>query len=479
MGIVEDYGYYISIDGGEDFKYDLPSFDTGDSQDPKDLTLFVPVQFEAHGSNFQDDQQQQQQQYQGATLAPHSIRIMSDPHTPFRFEGIMTESTLTQQGLSWADRQDERVTVEFIGEGIDAEQLGGMSLTGGWVNEYADSDRMVPAIQLLNTVQYQAAKQLGVRHWHTSAGVCLIDKCFKGSALPGLQTQYFYCDPLNHTKPLENQKYLAYHFNLPNPQLRVATPSHLVVDLGVADVIIHSVIPETYQEELALFLERLHVDAYPTAHILVVARLNVQSVVHSMDPRDRALAFSSAPLPPSNVTFRSTLGSGPDVTVLRKRLFDATKAAVDVASGKRATTGLGGDGSKGGLSFVPIFDSGDNQVGDFVRALCAHLGPASQPGSVTAQVCSGMPRPVHSRAWVWELLLVAVAVAMAYVARETVFGTFTMLANMLHGGGSSIGSVKAKGRAWMGHHDGGDAGEDLLSASEKGWRGDVDKGKLG
>lgn len=475
MGIVEDYGYYISIDGGEDFKYDLPTFDTGDSQDPKDLTLFVPVQFEAHGSDFQDELQQ----YEGAKLVPHSIRIMSDPRTPFRFEGVMTEGvmterTLTEQGSAWADQQDERVTVEFIGEGIDAEQLGGMSLTGGWVKESSSSNKMVPAIQLLNTVQYQAAKQLGVRHWHTSAGVCLIDKCAKVNPLPGLQTQYFHCDPLNYTRPLENQKYLPYTFNPPQPQLRLATPSHLVVDLGVADILINGIIPETYQEELALFLERLRVDAYPTAHILVVARLGVQSIVHSTDPSIRALSFSSAPLPSSNLTFKSTMGLGADVTVLRKRLFDATKAAVNVASEKRPTGPR--DGSTGDLTFVPIFDSGDNQVGDLVRALCVHLGPASKPGSVTEQVCGGMPLPVRSRAWAWELLLVVVAVAMAYLARETVIGAFTTLTGMLHGG--SIGNGKAKGRAWTGHHD-GDVNEDLLSASEKGWRGDVDKGKLG
>lgn len=472
LGIVGDYGYYVSIDGGDDFKYDLPPFETGASLDPKDMTLYVPIKFEAHGDNFHDDRQPNEH----GKLTPHTIRIMSDPHTPFRFEGIVTESTLTKQSWAWAKRQDERVTVEFIGEGIDAEQVGGMSLTGGWVKESPNSNNMVPAIQLLNTVQYQAAKRLGIRHWHTSAGVCLIDECTKTNPLPGLQKQYFHLNPLNYTRPLSTETNLLYSFNNQQPLLPLATPSHLVVDLGVADVLIHGINPEEYQVQLALFLEKLRVDAYPTAHIIVVARLDAQSIAHSMDLSDKALASSSARLsfPPdlSLASFRSTIQPGTDIIVLRKRLFDATKQAVKAANKKGPTEPK--DGPTGSLTFVPIFDTGENQVDDLMRALCVQLGPASKPNSMTAQVCRGMPVPVHHGTWAWDFVLVVVVVAMVFVARETVIGAFNALVYslrmLLHGG-----NIKVKGRILVNH---GDVIEDLLNTSEKGWRSDMDKGKL-
>ena len=381
-------------------------------------------------------------------LTPHTIRITSDPHTPFRFEGVLTENVLIKQGWGWAKRQDERVTVEFIGEGIDAERVGGMGLTGGWTEipseEPASSPQfniktssskkplnLVPAPALIGMTQYQAAERLAIRHWHTSAGVCLTANCNPRNRLPGLQTQYFQLNPLNHSLPFTlatnlpnthlkhpKMKLDPYLFNPRQPTLPQSSPTHLVVDLGVADILIHEVDPVVYQRELTLFLSKLRLHAYPAANILVVARQDAPgksaSRTHANDNGDAAADSDNEN---THVWFHSIIPTTPDTIALRKKLFDATAAAV--AAAQELYPPQPKKGSPGTITFVPVLDTGANPVNDLVRALCVELGPAARLGSKTSEVCGEMVSGVQRRGLLWDIVFLILGVGMAVVARDT------------------------------------------------------------
>lgn len=431
-------------------------------------------------------------------LKPHTIRITSDPHTPFRFEGVLTENVLINQGWGWAARQDKRVTVEFIGEGIDAETLGGMGLTGGWVKVPVEDaaatqggkTKFIEAPALPATVQYQAAERLGARHWHTSAGVCLTENCDPTNPLPGLQTQYFQLNPLNFTLPFSvktdlpntspqhpKNKLDPYLFNPRQPTFPLSSPSHLVVDLGVADILLHNVEPAEYQKELTLFLSKLRVHAYPAADILVVARQDAPGKstagTHANDNGDAAVTHQDSSNSGPHVSFHSTLPSTPEMAALRRRLFDATAAAV--AKAKLLYPPIPKIGSTGTITFVPVTDSGANPVNDLVRALCVELGPAAKEGSKTAEVCGEMVRGIQKGGWVWDVLFLVLGVGMAFVARETFMGAVSAV---LGGARRFVGTgsvSKGKGRA--------DAileeEEEELVGVDLGKRREEEKGKLG
>lgn len=479
LGKIETYRYYISIDGGEDYRYDLPAFDTGKEGEGREVSLFVPVKFDVEGDGYTKPAAQQagkvvkrdgvpmptssmvggvgtpsqpvKEEPIAKKLTPHAIRITSDPHTPFRFEGVLTENLLINQGWGWAKMQDERVTVEFIGEGIDAERLGGMGLTGGWTEVPPDeptsnsqfniktstatkTPNLVPAPALISTTQYQAAQRLAIRHWHTSAGVCLTANCNHRNPLPGLQTQYFQLNPLNHSLPFTLATNLpnthpkhpktqldSYLFNPRQPPFPQSSPSHLVVDLGVADILIHKVDPAKYQKELTLFLCKLRLHAYPAANILVLARQDAPgksaSRTHANDNGDAAAVSEDQN---THVWFRSIIPATPDTAALRKKLFNATKAAV--AAARELYPPDPKTGSPGTITFVPVIDTGANPVNDLVRALCVELGPAAKLGSKTARVCGEMVSGVRKRGLVWDIVLLVLGVGMAVIARDTFMG---------------------------------------------------------
>lgn len=411
-------------------------------------------------------------------LTPHTIRITSAPHTPFRFEGVLTENVLISQGWGWAKRQDERVTVEFIGEGIDAERLGGMGLTGGWTEippEEPTSDtqfniktspaskppKLVPAPAFIGMTQYQAAERLAIRHWHTSAGVCLTANCNPRNPLPGLQTQYFQLNPLNHSLPFTlttdlpnthpkhpKTKLDTYLFNPRQPAFPQSSPTHLVVDLGVADILIHGVDPVKYQKELTLFLCKLRLHAYPAANILVLARQDAPgksaSRTHANDNGDATAVSDSGN---THVWFRSIIPATPDTVALRKELFDATRAAV--AAVRELYPPQPKMGSPGTITFIPVLDTGANPVNDMVRALCVELGPAAKLGSKTAQLCGEMVSGVRKRGLVWDIVFLVLGVGMAVVARDTFMGAVgavvTGVKSFWGGGETGKGKSRAVG----------------------------------
>lgn len=519
LGKVDNFSYYVSIDGGEAYRYDLPSFDSGEEGDGKEMTLFVPVKFdiENDGQNklvveksgevvkrqagkAVDGKKSTLQVQEERKLTPHTIHITSDPHSPFRFEGVLTENALITQGWGWANKQDERVTVEFIGEGIDAERLGGMGLTGGWVEAPVEETtpgvtgkltpsgktKLIEAPSLVATTQYKAAERLGLRHWHTSAGVCLTANCNSANPLPGLQTQYFQLNPLNNTLPFSlttdltntdpknpKNKLDGYFFIPKQPTFPVASPSHLVVDLGVADVLIHGVDPAVYQKELTLFLSKLRMHAYPAANILVVARQDAPGKstarTHANDNGDAAVTHSDSPEAHDtpHAWFHSIIPSTPDTAALRKKLFKATAAAAATASALYPP--IPKIGSTGTITFVPVIDTGANPINDLVRALCVELGPAAQEGSRTARVCGEMLSGVQKRGWAWDLLFLVLGVGMAFVAKETFWGAVMAVVDGVkkYFGMGSPGMRKGKGRA----------GEDVIREEDEGELMGVDKGK--
>ncbi|KAF8438293.1 hypothetical protein BGX38DRAFT_1273683 [Terfezia claveryi] len=424
LGKIETYSYYISIDGGEDYRYDLPAFDTGKEGEGREVSLFVPVKFDLEGDGYTKSAAQQagkvvkrdgvrmptssmvggvgtpsqpvKEEPIAMKLTPHAIRITSDPRTPFRFEGVLTENVLINQGWGWAKLQDERVTVEFI------------------AGTTTKPPNLVPAPALIGMAQYQAAERLAIRHWHTSAGVCLTANCNPKNPLPGLQTQYFQLNPLNHSLPFTLATNLPnthpkhpktqldpYLFNPRQPPFPQSSPSHLVVDLGVADILIHEVDPAKYQKELTLFLCKLRLHAYPAANILVLARQDAPgksaSRTHANDNGDAAAVSDDQN---THVWFRSIIPATPDTAALRKKLM----------------------GSPGTITFVPVIDTGANPVNDLVRALCVELGPAAKLGSKTARVCGEMVSGVRKRGLVWDIVLLVLGVGMAVIARDTFMG---------------------------------------------------------
>ncbi|KAF8424864.1 hypothetical protein EV426DRAFT_597528 [Tirmania nivea] len=524
LGRIETYSYYISIDGGEDYRYDLPAFDTGKEGEGREMSLFVPVKFDIQGDGYTKPAAQQagkvvkrdrvptssiverdgkltatlpqldKEEPIARKLTPHTIRITSNPHTPFRFEGVLTENVLIRQSWGWAKRQDERVTVEFIGEGIDAERLGGMGLTGGWTEitpegptsnsqfniKTSSSTKprsLVPAPALIGMTQYQAAERLAIRHWHTSAGVCLTANCNPKNPLPGLQTQYFQLNPLNHSLPFTlatnlpnthpkhpKTKLDPYLFSPKQPTFPQSTPTHLVVDLGIADIIIHRVDPVKYQKELTLFLCKLRLHAYPAANILVLARQDApgksSSRTHANDNGDAAAESDNEN---THVWFRSIIPTTPDTVALRKKLFDATKAAV--AAARQLHPPQPKAGLPGTITFIPVLDTGANPVNDLVRALCVELGPAAKLGSKTVEVCGEMVSGVRRRGFVWDVLFLVLGVGMAVVARDTFMGAMGAVVAGLRSfwGGAEKGKGKSRAAGDIIREE-----EELVGGGEKG-----------
>lgn len=98
-------------------------------------------------------------------LEPHTIRLTSVPETPFSFEGIMMQTALIRQGKDWAQEQDKRTVMEFIGEGSDSER------PGGFFGEPAGDEKLEIRDSWRRSVQYRVGEALGVRHSHMSAGL--------------------------------------------------------------------------------------------------------------------------------------------------------------------------------------------------------------------------------------------------------------------------------------------------------------------
>ncbi|KAF8475518.1 hypothetical protein BDZ91DRAFT_844272 [Kalaharituber pfeilii] len=443
LGHVDNYSYYVSVDGSEDYKYSLPAFDTGKGDEGQEVTLLVPIEldlegYKAKGGKAKRDgttaQTTKVKEVQTKkTLRPHTIRITSDPHTPFAFESVLTENTLIEQGWAWAASQDERLSIEFIGEGIDAERLGSMGLTGGWTRVPEDpfststtesaKTKLVSTSSLIDTTQYRVGERLSARHWHTSAGVCLVDNCSKSNPLPGLASQYFQRNPFNHTLPVTAKDEITkvdpnffdiYLFEPRKPRIPAISPTHIVVDLGVADVLVHGVDIKAYKKALTLFLGELRTRAYPRAKILVIGRIDApgkQSGARATDSGD------ATPDGEHGHKFHSVIPSIPEMARLRRKLYKANKAAAKLAA--ELFPPVRGTESTGEVIFVRVQDSGADPGNDLLRGLCTVL-PEKYSG--VRKACGEMRMLEEKRGWIMDAFWAVLAVAMLTMARETVVG---------------------------------------------------------
>lgn len=224
-------------------------------------------------------------------LKPHTVRITSNAETPFSFEGYLVENTLIKQGLVWSARQDDRVLVEFVGEGVSSEYEGGLL---GWISNTTETDVGMPpdihmvarqpkSLQFIHSIQSQVSNLMGIRHIHISSDVCLVSDCDPMHPLPGLAQQYFHEDPIVPPFRLEafrrgdkqQRKSLQqeWQFFAEKPWVKTATPNYVVVDLGVRDILLSNNVSITeYGRALMLFLGKLRVRARPNALIIVVGR---------------------------------------------------------------------------------------------------------------------------------------------------------------------------------------------------------------
>ena len=324
----------VSIDGGVEVQHNIPALETS-SKSGHTIPIFPP-----RGQPTKRDPR--------GPMTPHTIRVTSVPDTTLSFEGLLVENAQIAQGRQWLESQSLRPTIEFIGEGIDAERLGGFFLEG------------VPREALLSTTHYSAAETLGVRHYHITANTCLLDNCNTAthyiteegapSSLPGLQEQYFYTSPLNATAPQIIDKYdprniesLTAPWRFPAASTDPSVPhtyvGYVVVDTGVLDLLIHGQSAAAYTHALTLFLARIRNQAHPTAKILVVARRGIPDPLDTIIPRT------------------------PETVAARDALFTSTAAAVAAVADANTV-------------FTPISISKSETPHDaYLRAICPFLLP--------------------------------------------------------------------------------------------------------
>ncbi|KAA8912324.1 hypothetical protein FN846DRAFT_324558 [Sphaerosporella brunnea] len=394
QGRVEHYSFVVSIDGGPDVRYNTDGFDT--SAQSKD-GHYIPIDFNAL-------KKATQKRTAVATLEPHTVRITSIAVTPFSFEGVMVQNTQIAQGHTWEEAQARRPTVEFIGEGIDAERPGGFFRSEQYTPPLGENPES-PIDAIYSTIHYKLAENLAVRHSHYSAGVCLLNSC-DARKLPGLAEQYFYTSPLDFTgrtpgiidkwdpRHLEN---LETPWRFPGFQVKNNIPSLVVVDVGIQDVVMNHQNSTLYARELSVFLARLRSQAHPTAKFLVIA--------HKGSPRQASTVVKS--------DFASTAN--------RQDLYAATQNAVKALADP-------------GIIFTPVKLGREEPETSYLRAICPYVAPtgyvakarevvfgASQP-TKAQKVCSEIGGAEGSGTVLVFLVIVGMCGVFLWMARSTVVG---------------------------------------------------------
>ncbi|KAF3902581.1 hypothetical protein ABW21_db0207659 [Orbilia brochopaga] len=271
QGQIPDYSFYVSVDGSEDLLYTLPPFD---SMAKDREIIFVPITIPSEKPK---DPLQQQSPPKKPMLEPHTVRIISIPDYPFSFEGFLVANTLIRQGHSWTNGQDERLHVEFIGEGIDAETYGGLlgydhDNSAGGVGDDGRAQAVQQVVKhglsVVNSTQFKAAEALRIRHSHADCGTCFLSDCDRRDPLPGLSVQYFNENPLpmllrsealhRESKQVQDLLQKQLLFFREDQWLKSSMPTAVVVDVGVRDFlrIEEPVDPEKFRRELLVFLGR-------------------------------------------------------------------------------------------------------------------------------------------------------------------------------------------------------------------------------
>ncbi|KAI5838442.1 hypothetical protein DFP73DRAFT_565013 [Morchella snyderi] len=404
QGWIEDYHFYVSVDGGEDVRYSIPAFNSTELSNAGMATSFsVPIKELAEG--VQGDL--------GEMLEPHLIRLTSVPETPLSFEGLEVQKTLINEGKGWMEEQDDRLSIEFVGEGSDAERK-----TGFFGVHNAQDDEPKPSIDIWrHSVQYRVGETLGVRHSHISAGTCLLTSCPDQA---GLFDQYFQTSPfsLNWVEsdsdldPHHNS-HLGAPYRFPElstkPQIPIPPVNIVVVDLGVLDVLIHRQNPDDYSHALALFLARLRSQAHPTAQILVVAR------------NSKYIAPSSPPY---------ALESTPEIKQLRERLYTATEKAVDVLCKEAADDNI---------HLVSLPSTATSEANAYLQAICPFIVPSpSVLSKLSMNRFGGMATPSKAqkvclelggqeygsgfRSLGWNLTLISIVIFGLWMSKSILVG---------------------------------------------------------
>lgn len=232
--------------------------------------------------------------------------------------------------------------LEFVGEGIDAERPGGFFRTEKYDPSPGETvETSLDAI--FSTVHYKFSEHLGVRHSHMSAGTCLLPNCDSRN-LPGLETQYFSMSPLDpagHTLEILDKSDPRHQENLQGPYrfdsltMQINAVSHVIVDVGILDIVMKGQDAKKYTHALARFLTRIRLQSHPKAKILVIAHRGVQWGVTTVKPD----ATSSAK---------------------RKLLFSATKKAVKLIADPNT-------------HFTPVKLGRGNPQDAYLKALCPYI----------------------------------------------------------------------------------------------------------
>ncbi|EPS36377.1 hypothetical protein H072_10071 [Dactylellina haptotyla CBS 200.50] len=321
QGVIKDYSFYVSVDGSEDLLYTLPEFD---SLDKNREIIFVPITIP--GAKKPEEGKEKEKE---KTLDPHTIRIISVADHPFSFEGFLVANTLVRQGSLWTDGQDERLFVEFIGEGVDAEVYGGLlgydhDNSGGGVGDdgsaHAVKQVVKNGLSVVNSTQFRAGEILGIRHSHADCGTCFLNSCDPRDPLPGLSVQYFNENPLptklrseelrKLSKQYQDMMQKGLQFFRDDPWLKQIVPNAVIVDVGERDFLRleEPVDGEKFRRELMVFLGRLRESARPNSKIVVVGR--------DWENADRSVSKS---------TFKSVVPLNDDMTARRIKLFQIIK----------------------------------------------------------------------------------------------------------------------------------------------------------
>lgn len=363
QGWIEDYHFYVSVDGGEDVRYSIPAFNSTKLNKAEMATSFsVPIKELVGGAQDNPDDM----------LEPHLIRLTSVPETPLSFEGLEVQKTLINEGKGWMEEQDDRLSIEFVGEGSDAERESGFF----GEHDIQNDDEPKPSFDIWrHSVQYRVGETLGVRHSHISAGsyfvyslpgknkltkfsiigTCLLTSCPDQA---GLFDQYFQTSPfsLNWVEsdsdldPHHNS-HLGAPYRFPElstkPQVPIPPVNIVVVDLGVLDILTHRQNPDDYSHALVLFLARLRSQAHPAAQILVVAR------------NSNYVASSSPPY---------ALESTPEIKQLREKLYTATEKAVDVLRKEAADENI---------HLVLLPSTATSEASAYLQAICPFIVPST------------------------------------------------------------------------------------------------------
>ncbi|KAF3275478.1 hypothetical protein EYR41_001073 [Orbilia oligospora] len=374
QGKIDDYSFYVSVDGSEDLLYTLPTFD---SLDRDREVIFVPITIPGKGKNQKKGKQ--------STLDPHTIRIISIADHPFSFEGFLVANTLVRQGQLWTDGQDDRVYVEFIGEGVDAEVYGGLlgydhDNSGGGVGDdggaHAVRQVVKNGVSVINSTQFRAAEILGIRHAHADAGSCFLSKCDPRDPLPGLKDQYFNENPIptqvraeelgKLSKQFQDMLQKELQFFKEDPWLKQVGPQMLVVDVGERDFLRleEPVDAEKFKRELMVFLGRLRESARPDAHIIVVGR-------------DWENADPDAP----KTTFRSVVPQTSEMKARRMKLFQVTKEAATKIHAEDKN-----------LVFA-IIEPSNSPKRDLIDLLCTFVIPVFHPAPKSVNPLAKKPQP--------------------------------------------------------------------------------------